>query len=69
MEMATGIVKFFDRDCGFGFLVPDDGSADVFVHIKQVVSSSILTEGQRVQFQVGMDERKGKPEAQGVRVL
>jgi cold shock CspA family protein len=66
MEMATGIVKLFDRDRGF---VPDDGSADVFVHIKQVVSSSILTEGQRVQFQVGMDERKGKPEAQGVRVL
>jgi len=68
--MATGTVKFFNADRGFGFIKPDDGEADVFVHIRQVANSThALRENQRVSFEIGTDAKRGKPQAEGVRVL
>lgn len=50
--MATGIVKWFNGDKGFGFITPDDGSADVFAHFSAINSAGYrsLTEGDRVSF-------------------
>ena len=52
--MATGTVKFFDVKKGFGFIQPEDGAKDVFVHISAVEKAGLatLTEGQRVDFDV-----------------
>jgi CspA family cold shock protein len=61
----TGTVKFFNNDKGFGFIRPDDGSRDVFVHVSAVTSSGIgtLNEGQRVSFEVEPDKRGKGPKA------
>jgi len=61
--MATGTVKFFDTTKGFGFIQPEDGSKDVFVHISAVQGAGMdsLTEGQRVSFEVVTE--RGKPAA------
>ena len=50
--MATGTVKWFNASTGFGFIQPDDGSKDVFVHISAVESSGLgtLNEGQKIQY-------------------
>ncbi|ASG20300.1 cold-shock protein [Nitrospirillum viridazoti] len=68
--MATGTVKWFNSTKGFGFIQPDDGSADVFVHISAVERSGIgnLAEGQKVIFDAVNDPRKGKPSAENLRV-
>ena len=60
--MQIGTVKFFNTTKGFGFIVPDDGSKDVFVHISAVERSELgyLTEGQKVQFEVQEDNRGPK---------
>lgn len=60
--MATGTVKFFNQTRGFGFITPDDGSKDVFVHISAVERSELttLTEGQKVSFEVQPDARGPK---------
>ena len=60
--MATGIVKFFNQTRGFGFITPDDGSKDVFVHISAVERSGLagLNEGQKVNFEVQPDARGPK---------
>jgi CspA family cold shock protein len=52
--LPTGIVKFFNNDKGFGFLQPDDGSTDTFVHISAVERSGLssLREGQKVSWDV-----------------
>ncbi len=52
--MPTGTVKFFNTARGFGFITPEDGSKDVFVHIFAVEEAglSILTEGQKVEYEV-----------------
>jgi cold shock protein len=59
--MATGTVKFFNTTKGFGFIRPDDGSKDVFVHISAVERSGLgtLTENQKVSFEIekGRDGR------------
>jgi cold shock protein len=69
MSMATGTVKFFNTEKGFGFITPATGDKDVFVHYSSVVGDGFKTleEGQQVEFDVGPG-RKG-PEAQNVRVL
>lgn len=60
--MATGTVKFFNQTRGFGFITPDDGSKDVFVHISAVERSGLtgLNEGQKVSFDVQPDARGPK---------
>ena len=52
--MATGTVKFFSTQRGFGFIQPDDGSKDVFVHITEIERSGMtaLREGQKVRFEI-----------------
>ena len=53
--MAQGIVKWFNNDKGFGFIAPDDGAEDLFVHYSEIRGSGFrsLEENQRVQFDVG----------------
>jgi CspA family cold shock protein len=64
--MATGTVKWFNEAKGFGFISPDDGSKDVFVHFSAIQTGGFkkLDEGQKVQFEV-VDGPKG-PNAQNV---
>lgn len=60
--MATGTVKFFNTTRGYGFIAPDDGSKDVFVHISAVERSGLdqLTEGQKLTFEVEPNARGPK---------
>ena len=57
--MATGTVKFFNTQKGFGFISPDDGGKDVFVHISAVQQSGLvgLEDGQKVSFETEPDPR------------
>ena len=61
----TGTVKFFNSEKGFGFIKPDDGSRDVFVHVSAVMASGLgtLNEGQRVSFDMEDDKRGKGPKA------
>lgn len=63
--MATGTVKFFNATKGFGFISPDTGGDDVFVHISAVERAGMrtLVEGQKISFDTVMDPRKGKSAA------
>ena len=63
--MATGTVKFFNAQKGFGFIVQDNGGPDVFVHISAVERAGLnnLVEGQKLSFDVQADPRKGKSAA------
>jgi CspA family cold shock protein len=69
--MTVGTVKFFNDQKGFGFITPDDGSGDVFVHISAVERAGwrSLNEGQRVSFDIMTDPRKGKTNAQNLRAV
>ena len=60
--MQTGTVKWFNGQKGFGFIQPDNGGADVFVHISAVERAGLpsLHEGQKVNFEVERDQRSGK---------
>src|SRR6202012_2066996 len=68
-EMPQGTVKWFNAEKGFGFIAPEDGSADVFVHYTEIQGSGFRTleENQRVEFEVGQSP-KG-PQATGVRSI
>jgi CspA family cold shock protein len=63
--MATGTVKWFNATKGFGFIQPDDGGQDVFVHISAVERSSLgsLNEGQKLSYELERDQRSGKMSA------
>lgn len=67
--MATGTVKWFNETKGFGFIQPDAGGADVFVHISAVQRSGLqgLTEGQKITYEVVQDRRSGKMTADNLR--
>jgi CspA family cold shock protein len=67
--MATGTVKWFNGDKGFGFIEPDGGGADVFAHYSNIQAQGFreLTEGQKVEFDVAQGQ-KG-PQAENIRVV
>jgi CspA family cold shock protein len=67
--MSTGRVAHYDEGRGFGFIIPDDGGADVFVHANYLVNADWLRKDQRVSFEVVNDDRRGKPRADKVRVI
>ncbi|MCQ2003421.1 cold-shock protein [Rhizobium sp. NRK18] len=68
--MTSGTVKWFNSTKGFGFIQPDDGSTDVFVHISAVERAGIrsLAEGQKVEFEVVRDRKSGKNAADNLKV-
>ncbi len=67
--MATGTVKWFNTQKGYGFIVSDDGGKDIFVHISAVERSGLrtLTEGQKVEYELQND--KGKTAAVNIKVV
>ena len=69
--MATGIVKFFNAQKGFGFIVQDDGGPDVFVHISAVERAGMhnLNEGQKLSFDVQAGPRNGKSAAANLQAV
>ena len=64
--MTTGTVKWFNATKGFGFIQPDDGGADVFVHISAVERAGMrdLAEGQKLGYEVMRDNKSGKMAAE-----
>jgi CspA family cold shock protein len=68
-EMATGVVKWFSDEKGFGFITPDDGGKDAFVHFSGISGDGFrtLAEGAKVEFELG-EGTKG-PQATNVRVI
>ncbi len=69
--MATGTVKWFNSTKGFGFIQPDGGGTDVFVHISAVERSGMsnLNEGQAVSYEEETDPRKGKTSAVNLKAI
>ncbi len=69
--MTTGTVKWFNGQKGFGFIQPDEGGADVFVHISAVQSSGLngLDEGQKVNYEIVEDSRTGKSAANNLSIV
>ena len=69
--MPIGTVKFFNAQKGFGFIAPEGGGTDVFVHISAVEQAGLTTlhEGQRVSFDAVMDQKRGKTNAQNLKAV
>ncbi|MCZ7861195.1 cold-shock protein [Agrobacterium salinitolerans] len=69
--MATGTVKWFNTEKGYGFIAPDNGGQDVFVHISAVQRSGLgaLNDGQKVGYEISQDRRTGKSSADELRAL
>jgi CspA family cold shock protein len=69
--MATGTVKFFNTQKGYGFIVQDNGGPDVFVHISAVERAGMrqLNEGQKLSFDVQADRRSGKSAAENLQAI
>ena len=67
--MATGTVKWFNATKGFGFIQPDDGGKDVFVHISAVERAGMhdLNDGQKISYDVVADKRSGKSSAENLK--
>ncbi|MET0547480.1 MAG: cold-shock protein [Caulobacterales bacterium] len=69
--MPTGTVKWFNATKGYGFIAPETGGADVFVHVSAVERAGLqsLREGQKVSFELQTDPRKGKASAVDLKVV
>ena len=69
--MATGTVKWFNSEKGYGFVEPDDGGKDVFVHISAVQRSGMdgLAEGQKISYELSTDRRTGKQAADEIQAM
>ncbi|WP_339950408.1 cold-shock protein [uncultured Albimonas sp.] len=69
--MMTGTVKWFNGTKGYGFIEPEDGGKDVFVHISAVERSGLkgLDEGQKIGFEIEVDKRRGKSSAVNLQEL
>jgi CspA family cold shock protein len=69
--MSKGTVKWFNAEKGFGFIVPDDGGKDAFVHISAVERSGLsqLREGDKIAFEMVADQRSGKLSAEKLEML
>ena len=69
--MATGVVKWFNAQKGFGFIQPDAGGPDVFVHISAVERAGMrdLHEGQKVSYEIAQDRRTGKSSADELKAI
>ena len=67
--MPTGTVKWYNDQKGYGFIQPDNGGKDVFVHVSALERAGMrgLQEGQKVSFDVIRDERRGKESAENLR--
>jgi CspA family cold shock protein len=71
VSMTAGTVKWFNIQKGFGFIAPDDGGNDVFVHISAVERAGLgdLREGQKVSFELVSDRKSGKMSADNLKAL
>lgn len=69
--MPTGIVKWFNETKGYGFVQPEDGSNDIFVHISAVEQAGLdgLRNGQKITYEVVVDQRSGKQSAGSLKAL
>ena len=69
--MAQGTVKWFNAQKGFGFIQPEDGAKDVFVHISAVEQAGLtgLSDGQKVSFELVTDRRSGKVSAGNLKLV
>ena len=68
--MQTGVVKWFNAQKGFGFIQPDSGGTDVFVHISAVERAGLrgLADGQKVSYEIVVDRRSGKSSADQLQI-
>ena len=69
--MKTGVVKFYNDQKGFGFIQPEDGSKDVFVHATALERAGMhhLNEGQKVTYDIEQDRRSGKSAAANIQLV
>ncbi|SBW03623.1 putative cold shock protein y4cH [uncultured Alphaproteobacteria bacterium] len=69
--MASGTVKWFNAQKGFGFITPDNGGSDAFVHISAVERAGLssLDEGQKVEYELVADRRSGKMSADSLKLV
>ena len=69
--MAIGTVKWFNTTKGYGFIQPDNGGPDVFVHVSAVERAGIgaLKEGQKISYEEQRDERRGKSSAENLKAV